>query len=113
MTIEEAVKMHTKETARAVKLEDRGTLEVGMRADINIIDFDNLRVLAPQVIYDLPAGGEASFQKAIGYKYAIVGGSGVQDGVETDARPGALVRGAQPAPSSICGLIYSFCSELI
>ncbi len=102
LTIEEAVKMHTQETARAVKLEDRGTLEVGMRADINIIDFDNLRVLAPQVIYDLPAGGKRVFQKAIGYKYTIVGGEVImQDGVETDARPGALVRGAQPAPSSI------------
>ena len=85
-----------------------------MRADINIIDFDNLRVLAPQVIYDLPAGGKRVFQKAIGYKYTIVGGEVImQDGVETDARPGALVRGAQPAPSSIVAAwSIHFCSEL-
>ena len=54
------------------------------------------------MIYDLPAGGKRVFQKAIGYKYTIVGGEVImQEGVETDARPGELVRGAQPAPSNI------------
>ena len=100
-SIEEAIKMHTRDTARAVTLEDRGTLEVGMRADINIIDFDNLNVLAPEVIYDLPAGGKRVFQKAVGYKYTLVSGEVImQDGVETQARPGALVRGAQSAPNA-------------
>lgn len=99
-SIEQAVKMHTHDTARAMTMEDRGTLEVGMRADINIIDFDKLNVLAPQVIYDLPAGGKRVFQKADGYKYTLVAGEIImRDGVETDARPGALVRGAQPAPN--------------
>ncbi len=97
--LEEAVRMHTHDTARAVNLEDRGTLEVGMRADINVIDYDNLKILAPEVIYDLPAGGRRVFQGAEGYKYTIVAGKVImQDGVETDAMPGSLIRGAQPAP---------------
>lgn len=98
-SIEQAVKMHTHDTARAVNLADRGTLEVGMRADINVIDYDNLNVLAPEVIYDLPAGGKRVFQKADGYKYTLVSGEVIMhDGIETDARPGALVRGAKQAP---------------
>ena len=93
--------MHTHDTARAVTLEDRGTLEVGMRADINVIDYEQLKVLAPEVIYDLPAGGKRVFQKANGYKYTLVAGEVImQDGVETDARPGSLVRGAQASPSA-------------
>lgn len=99
-TIEQAIKMHTHDTARAVCLEDRGTLEPGMRADINIIDFDNLKLESPEVIYDLPAGGKRIFQKAKGYRYTLVGGEVIMiDGVETQAMPGALIRGAQPAPN--------------
>jgi N-acyl-D-aspartate/D-glutamate deacylase len=99
-TLEQAIKMHTHDTARAVCLEDRGTLELGMRADINIIDFDNLKLESPEVIYDLPAGGKRIFQKARGYRYTLVGGEVIMiDGVETQAMPGALIRGAQPAPT--------------
>ena len=94
--LELAVKMHTRDTARAVSLEDRGTLEVGMRADMNVIDYDRLKLLAPTVIYDLPAGGKRVFQGAEGYRYTVVGGEVImRDGKETDARPGRLVRGAQ------------------
>lgn len=101
-SVEQAVKMHSHDTARAVSLEDRGTLEVGMRADINIIDLAELRLDSPEIIYDLPAGGRRMFQKAHGYRYTLVGGEVImQDGVETDAMPGALVRGAQAAPEGI------------
>lgn len=100
-SIEQAVKMHSRDTARAVCLEDRGTLEVGMRADINIIDFDKLAVESPEIIYDLPAGGRRMFQKARGYRYTLVGGQVImKDGVETEAMPGSLVRGAQSAPQN-------------
>jgi len=98
-SLEQAVKFHSHDTARAVCLEDRGTLEVGMRADINIIDFENLALESPEIIYDLPAGGRRMFQKARGYRYTLVGGEVImKDGVETGAMPGALVRGAQSAP---------------
>lgn len=98
--LEEAVKMHTQDTARCVGLKDRGTLEVGMKADINVIDFEQLKMLAPEVIYDLPAGGRRIFQGAEGYRYTIVAGEVImQDGASTDARPGQLIRGAQAAPA--------------
>lgn len=99
-SVEQAIKYHTHDTARAVCLEDRGTLEVGMRADINIIDFENLAVESPEIIYDLPAGGRRMFQGAKGYLYTLVAGQVImKEGVETQAMPGALIRGAQPAPS--------------
>lgn len=101
-SIEQAVKMHSHDTARAVGLEDRGTLEVGMRADINVIDFDNLRLQSPEIIYDLPAGGRRMFQGAKGYRYTLVSGEVImKDGVETQAMPGSLIRGAQPAPQDV------------
>ena len=50
------IKCQARDTARAVDLIDRGTLEPGMRADLNIIDFDNLNVRLPEMINDLPAG---------------------------------------------------------
>ena len=71
-----------------------------MKADINIIDFDNLKLHAPEVIYDLPAGGRRMFQSAEGYTATIVSGEVVmRDGVTTGALPGQLIRGAQPAPA--------------
>jgi N-acyl-D-aspartate/D-glutamate deacylase len=97
--LEQAVRMHTRDTARCVGLEDRGTIEVGMKADINVIDFDKLKVHAPRVIYDLPAGGRRMFQTAEGYRATIVAGEVVmEDGVASGALPGKLIRGAQAAP---------------
>ena len=51
------VKSQTHDTARAVELTDRGVVAAGMKADINIIDFENLQVRAPEIVHDLPAGG--------------------------------------------------------
>ncbi|MFK7733284.1 MAG: amidohydrolase family protein, partial [Pseudomonadales bacterium] len=103
--VEEAVKLHTHDTARCVGLEDRGTLELGMKADINVIDYENLRMLAPEVRYDLPAGGRRIFQGAEGYKYTIVSGEVImRDGVETEAMPGKLIRGTQkPSQAGAAG----------
>ena len=99
--LEHAVKMHTRDTARCVGLEDRGTLEVGMKADINLIDFDALKMDAPEIIYDLPAGGRRMFQTAQGYRATLVNGEIVMaDGVATGALPGKLIRGAQGAPAA-------------
>ena len=99
--VEEAVKLHTQDTARCVGLEDRGTLELGMKADINIIDYDELKMLAPEVRYDLPAGGRRIFQGAQGYRYTIVSGEVImENGAETGALPGQLIRGTQPAPAA-------------
>ena len=89
------VKSQTHDTARAVELRDRGTLEPGMRADINVIDFDNLQVRAPEIVHDLPAGGARLQQKADGYLATVVKGQiTYEHGQATDALPGRLIRGA-------------------
>ena len=69
-------------------------LAEGKKADINLIDFDNLRVRAPEMVYDLPAGGRRFISRADGYKYTLVSGEVVfQDGEPTGAMPGKVVRG--------------------
>jgi N-acyl-D-aspartate/D-glutamate deacylase len=83
-------------TAEAVGLLDRGILAPGYKADLNVIDFDNLTLSAPRMAHDLPAGGKRLLQDARGYLHTIVSGvETYRDGVETGARPGRLVRGPQ------------------
>ena len=87
------IKCQSRDTARAVDLTDRGTLEAGMRADVNIIDFDNLNVRLPEMINDLPAGGARLQQRADGYLMTMVNGQPTYiDGEATDFLPGRLVR---------------------
>jgi N-acyl-D-aspartate/D-glutamate deacylase len=93
------VKRQTVDNARAVGLYDRGIIAPGMKADINIIDFDALRVEAPRMALDLPAGGKRLLQGATGYVATIVAGEMTyRDGQPTGALTGKLVRGPQPAP---------------
>jgi N-acyl-D-aspartate/D-glutamate deacylase len=98
--LERAVKMLTADTAAAVGLHDRGRLAPGYRADLNLIDYDALRIHAPRIVADLPAGGARLKQAADGYRATIVRGEVTyRDGTSSGARPGRLVRGAQPAPA--------------
>ena len=93
LTIEEAVRLQTTATAEVLGLSDRGQVAVGMRADINVIDFENLRLNAPHAENDLPAGGRRLLQSADGYVATIVNGAVTRrNGVDTGARPGRLVR---------------------
>jgi N-acyl-D-aspartate/D-glutamate deacylase len=72
-----------------------------MKADLNLIDFETLQLESPQIIYDLPAGGRRMFQGANGYIATIVNGEVImENGKHTGAVPGALIRGAQPAPKA-------------
>ena len=72
MKIEDAVKLMTHDTAEIYGLlGDRGTLEVGKRADINVIDYDNLSIFAPEMAYDLPTGAPRLLQEATGYKATL------------------------------------------
>ena len=90
------VKRHTLDNARAVGLNDRGKIAAGYKADLNVIDFDKLRVEAPVMKWDLPAGGKRLLQKARGYRATIVSGAVTyRDGEATGALPGKLVRGAR------------------
>ncbi len=93
------VRQHTKDTAETVGLLDRGVLAPGYRADVNLIDFDALRVRRPEMRHDLPAGGKRLLQRADGYVATIVKGQVTYEcGEPTEALPGRLLRGAQPAP---------------
>jgi N-acyl-D-aspartate/D-glutamate deacylase len=93
------VQRHCRDTARTVGLLDRGVLAPGYRADVNVIDFDGLRLRPPEMRYDLPAGGRRLVQRAEGYLHTVVAGvETYHDGTPTGALPGRLIRGAQPAP---------------
>jgi N-acyl-D-aspartate/D-glutamate deacylase len=97
--LELLVKWQTQDTAATVGLNDRGILRPGFKADINIINFEGLKLHAPTIVYDLPAGGRRLGQAAEGFRATIV--SGVityQDGAATGKLPGKLIRGAQKSP---------------
>jgi N-acyl-D-aspartate/D-glutamate deacylase len=94
--LEHIIKRQTKDTARTYGLNDRGTLEVGMKADVNIIDYDRLSFKNPEVLFDLPAGGRRLLQRAEGYVATMCTGEFIyENGEPTGAMPGKLVRGAQ------------------
>ena len=94
ISLESAIRKQTSDTAELYGLTDRGTIAVGKKADLNVIDFDNLRLLPPRLVHDLPAQGRRLIQAAEGYLATIVSGVVVRrNGVDTGARPGALVRG--------------------
>jgi N-acyl-D-aspartate/D-glutamate deacylase len=96
--LERIIQMQAHDTSRFIGLNDRGLLESGRRADINIIDFDNLALLHPTMLKDLPAGGQRLMQYANGYVATLVAGEIIaKDGKLTDARPGRLVRAGRQA----------------
>ena len=96
LPIERVVKKMTSETARLYGMFDRGTLEPGMKANLNLIDYDNLAIEHPQMVNDLPGGMPRLMQKARGYVATFVDGEMIQEnGRETGARPGKVVRGLE------------------
>lgn len=100
--LEEAVKMQTRDTAYCMSFFDRGTLEPGKKADINVIDFEKLGLRHPEVIFDLPAGGRRIYQEVDGYKTTMVSGVVTYaDGEATGELPGRLIRGSRPAEAEI------------
>ncbi len=96
--LEFLVRKLSSDTARAYGLHDRGELRPGMLADINVIDFERLRLFRPEAIHDLPAGGKRLVQRVEGYRYTIKSGEVTfEDGRHTGALPGGLVRGGREA----------------
>ena len=95
LPIEFIVEKQTRRNARLYGMQDRGTLEVGMRADLNVIDLGKLSVAMPQTHRDLPAGGSRLLQAITGYEATILSGTVTRRrDRDTGARPGKLVRGA-------------------
>jgi N-acyl-D-aspartate/D-glutamate deacylase len=94
--VEFAVKRMSKDTADLYGLRDRGVVAVGKKADLNVIDLENLRLEPPEMIRDLPAGGKRFMQRARGYRATIVSGEVTIENDEiTGVLPGKLIRGAQ------------------
>ncbi|SEO83028.1 N-acyl-D-aspartate/D-glutamate deacylase [Trujillonella endophytica] len=94
--LEWAVSRHTRATAAAVGLTDRGLLVPGAKGDLNVIDFERLAATKPTVVADLPAGGRRVMQGAQGYLHTLNSGVEVYaDGEPTGELPGRLVRGGR------------------
>jgi N-acyl-D-aspartate/D-glutamate deacylase len=93
LKLERVVKHMTSETADFYGFKDRGRLQPGLKADVNVIDFDGLTLHSPKMIFDLPAGGRRLVQRVDGYDMTICSGAPIfEKGEETGARPGRLVR---------------------
>ena len=96
ITLENAIKRQCHDTARLYGLNDRGILNPGYLADINVIDLDRLKLSKPWLAFDLPAGGKRLLQKADGYVATVKAGVVTfREGVMTGALPGIVVRGPQ------------------
>ena len=101
-SLEHVVHKQTRATAELYGLLDRGALKPGLRADVNIIDFENLQVGTPEMVFDLPTGAQRIMQIPSGYVASLVAGVVVQEnGKETGARPGKLIRGRRQAAQMV------------
>jgi N-acyl-D-aspartate/D-glutamate deacylase len=95
----ETIRSQTKDTAEAVGLKDRGVIAPGYLADLNVIDFNRLKLKVPHMLYDLPTGARRLMQDADGYVATLKSGQVIyREGQATGALPGRLIRGRQAAP---------------
>lgn len=93
MPLERTIQRMTSSTADFYGFPDRGRLQPGKKADVNVIDFEGLTLHSPKMIFDLPAGGRRLVQYVDGYDMTICAGTPIfEKGEETGARPGKLVR---------------------
>ena len=91
-SLEEGIRRLTSDTAQLFGLEDRGVLRVGARADVNVIDFDNLTLPQPEYVHDFPNGAGRYVQGSSGYDYTIVNGEVFMDhGEHTGAFAGRML----------------------
>jgi N-acyl-D-amino-acid deacylase len=101
LPLEQLIKRQTSETADFFGFADRGRLTPGLRADVNMIDFDGLKVRKPELVHDMPAGGRRFVQRVEGYETTMVAGTPIFERREpTGAMPGRLVR-ARREPAAI------------
>jgi N-acyl-D-aspartate/D-glutamate deacylase len=101
LSLEYAIQRQCRDTARLYGLNDRGVIESGYLADLNIIDLDAIKLGEPWVAADLPAGGKRLLQQADGYVATIKSGVVTfKDGVMQGPTPGGLIRGPQALQNS-------------
>jgi N-acyl-D-aspartate/D-glutamate deacylase len=96
LPLETVVHKMTQDTALVYGMADRGVVAPGYRADLNVIDYENLGLEDPQMVYDLPAGGKRIIQRSHGYIATLCRGDVTYEhGEHTGAMPGRLIRGGQ------------------
>ena len=94
LTLEEAVRMLTFDTATMWGFADRGLVREGMAADFVVFDPDTIAAEMPEVVNDLPAGARRLIQRCRGVAATVVNGEILlRDGKHTGALPGKLLRG--------------------
>jgi N-acyl-D-amino-acid deacylase len=93
MTLEQAVRRLTFDSASIFGLYDRGLLRPGMTADITIFDPDTVRPLPLEVVHDFPTGAKRIKEPAAGIMATVVNGEVLmEDGKHTGALPGRVLR---------------------
>ena len=91
--IEEAVRRISAVPAGVLGLADRGTLEVGKRADVNVFDIGRLEERMPEIVHDFPFGAPRFIQRAAGYHATVCNGTVVlRDDELTGERAGRVLR---------------------
>ncbi|MFM8499269.1 MAG: N-acyl-D-amino-acid deacylase family protein [Chakrabartia sp.] len=102
ISLELAIKRQCRDTAMLYGLHDRGLLQPGMLADVNVIDMDKIKLGKPWLAFDLPAGGKRLLQKADGYVATIKSGQiTFREGVMQGPTPGIVLRGPQTEPMAL------------
>ena len=96
-SVEQMVKTLARDPAEVFGLTDRGLLQPGYRAHVNVIDHDRLKLFRPEIVNDLPGGGRRLHQRAEGYVMTVVNGKVIRENDEAvaGALPGRLLRGPQ------------------
>jgi N-acyl-D-aspartate/D-glutamate deacylase len=106
LPLEMLIKRQTSETADFFGFADRGRLAPGLRADVNLIDFDRLQVQKPELVHDMPASGRRFIQRVDGYEATICAGAPIfERGEHTGAMPGKLVRAGKDHQSGRDSLV--------
>ncbi|GIW42504.1 MAG: amidohydrolase [Candidatus Binatia bacterium] len=101
LSLEHAVRKLTSEPARLWGITDRGTVEPGKAADLDVIDVERLDLRLPEVRHEFPGGAAHLVQEATGYVATIVNGEVVvREGRPTGALPGRLLRGGRSQGTS-------------
>jgi N-acyl-D-amino-acid deacylase len=99
LSLEHIIRTYSLDTAAAYGFHDRGVLAANYLADVNVIDFEHLKLLRPYLSFDLPAGGRRLLQAAEGYVATVKRGRVTfRHGKHTGALPGKVIRGQQPHP---------------
>jgi N-acyl-D-amino-acid deacylase len=92
LPLETAIAKQTWRLGQRLGMNDRGAIRPGLRADLNVIDYDRLNIGFPEVRHDLPTGGRRLLQLSSGYLATIVGGVPTRiNDLDTGERPGRLV----------------------